>query len=114
MHGKNAAAAMESISQTRMRVIGATDDSNLLSVKIPAGVTSADFIQQHISSTMAKTLSPTEKHNFTMCALEHGWSDSCIAGGFQVFAGELSRSAKLYLPLNVVGVMAVVVNSNRR
>ena len=74
-----------------------------LAQRIPAGVSSAEFIRKHVSVSHAALLRPDIHHDYVACALEHYWTSSCGTYALQLFLGELSRSAKLYMPLNVVG-----------
>ncbi|RKP26599.1 hypothetical protein SYNPS1DRAFT_13964 [Syncephalis pseudoplumigaleata] len=48
---------------------------------------------------------PDLHHNFVLCALEHHWTSSCAVHGVHLFLDELTRSTKLYLPLNVITVL---------
>lgn len=79
------------------------------SIKIPAGVSSKEFISQYVSPNIATTIHPKLHHKYIMCAIQHPLSDNCLTDKFGLFKDELFRSLKLYIPLNVVrlGVVAV-------
>ncbi|KAI9596427.1 hypothetical protein BDF19DRAFT_31276 [Syncephalis fuscata] len=48
---------------------------------------------------------PNIHHDFVLCALEHHWTTSCSTFSLNLFLDELTRSTKLYLPLNVITVL---------
>ncbi|KAI9599515.1 hypothetical protein BDF19DRAFT_410162 [Syncephalis fuscata] len=105
-HGKNAVTMTNYMNDVRKRVTGAAGTVNSrLPTRIPVGSSTSDFVQQHISSNVARLYQPDKQHAFTLCALEHSNTDSCTVGFLNTLLRELPLSAKLYLPLNVIAVL---------
>ncbi|GAA5805427.1 hypothetical protein HPULCUR_010943 [Helicostylum pulchrum] len=80
-------------------------------IKIPAGVSSRDFIAQHISPNIASAIPPRMRHEHILCALQHPLNDSCSGDKVTLFKNQFIRSLKMYVPLNVI--MLVVLRSKQ-
>ncbi|CAO3647514.1 unnamed protein product [Cunninghamella blakesleeana] len=96
--------------------IGATADrlnqgDPSLPYKIPADMTSREFVTKHISPNVATIIPPNIHHSHTLCALQHPLEASCTMNKIRFFKDEYGRSMKLYVPLNVI--MTLVFRYNQ-
>ncbi|KAI8064784.1 uncharacterized protein B0P05DRAFT_554256 [Gilbertella persicaria] len=73
-----------------------------ISIKVPEGVTSQDFISQYVSPNIASSIHPKLHHKYIMCSIQHPLTSSCTIDKFGLFKDEFLRSLKLYVPLNVI------------
>ncbi|KAI8085289.1 hypothetical protein BDF21DRAFT_437583 [Thamnidium elegans] len=72
------------------------------SIKIPVGVSSRDFISQHVSPNISSAIPPRMRHEHIICALQHPLNDSCTGDKIALFKSQFIRSLKMYVPLNVI------------
>jgi hypothetical protein len=70
--------------------------------KIPAGITSREFIAKFVSESASELVPPNLKHDYTICAIHHPATESCISDKAFTFREEFLRALNLYVPLNVV------------
>lgn len=82
------------------------DGTNIV---MPAGVTSRDYIAQHISPNIASYIPSKLHHKHIMCAIQHPLTESCTVDKFKLFKDEYLRSLKLYVPLNIVSLGCIDV-----
>ncbi|KAI8378606.1 hypothetical protein BD560DRAFT_389872 [Blakeslea trispora] len=77
-----------------------------ISIKVPQGMTSREFISDYVSPNIADCLHPKLHHEYIMCSIQHPLTTSCTMDKFGLFRDELFRSLKLYVPLNLIMMIA--------
>jgi hypothetical protein len=75
------------------------DNANIM---IPTGISSREFISEHVSPNVGSTIPSRLFHKYIMCAIQHPLNVNCTTDKFGLFKDEFARSLKLYVPLNVV------------
>ncbi|KAI8368654.1 hypothetical protein EDC96DRAFT_505113 [Choanephora cucurbitarum] len=73
-----------------------------ISIKVPRGMTSREFISDYVSPNIGSSLHPKLHHEYIMCSIQHPLTVSCTVDKLGLFRDELFRSLKLYVPLNIV------------
>lgn len=80
-----------------------------ISTVIPGGISSRDYISQHISSELGRIIPAGLHHKHLICALQHPFTESCTLDKFILFKTEYLRALKLYAPLNLVSNLHIII-----
>ncbi|KAI9271983.1 hypothetical protein BY458DRAFT_533404 [Sporodiniella umbellata] len=95
--GKMAAPAAEAVGLTVNQLV---EDGS--SIMIPDGMSTREFYMQNLSPNIGSSIGPKMHHKYILCGIQHPLTDSCSQDKVNLFAEEFLRSAKLYVPLNII------------
>ncbi|KAF9436470.1 hypothetical protein BGZ76_003901 [Entomortierella beljakovae] len=70
-------------------------------IGIPAGISSHDFIAEHISPNLATVIPKGIHHDYQCCAILHPYY-GCNRHALDTITGEFGRAAKMYGTLNLI------------
>ncbi|CAO3665030.1 unnamed protein product [Rhizopus stolonifer] len=97
--GRMAAPVAEAVGLTVHQI--AEDQSP---ITIPYDMDTREFYLQNVSPNIGSLIRPRLHHKYILCAIQHPLHDACVGDKMSLFGDELLRSAKLYIPLNIVSL----------
>ncbi|KAG1296907.1 hypothetical protein G6F66_003074 [Rhizopus arrhizus] len=80
-------------------------------ITIPEGVSTRNFYFQNMSPNIGSLIPSKLHHKYILCIVQHPFHESCTGDKLGLFMDELLRSAKLYVPLNII--MLIVFRSKQ-
>ncbi|KAG1450758.1 hypothetical protein G6F56_008255 [Rhizopus delemar] len=104
--GRMAAPVAEAVGLTVHQI--AEDQSP---ITIPYDMDTREFYLQNVSPNIGNLIRPRLHHKYILCAIQHPLHDACVGDKMSLFGDELLRSAKLYIPLNII--MLIVFRSKQ-